>query len=130
MSRRTTSRRSAATRDSKPVLYQLPWREGRNPFPPLNVLSADELEHNHSATLTIRPGADLALTKTASAATVDQAAAISYTVTATNNGPASASNVQIVDRLPAAVDTGATITSTPSSQGMTLEGNDSPERKT
>ena len=70
-----------------------------------------------SATLTIRPGADLALTKTASAATVDQAAAISYTVTATNNGPASAANVQIVDRLPAAIDTGATITSTPSSGG-------------
>ena len=66
-----------------------------------------------SATLTIRPGADLSLAKTASAATVDQAAAISYTVTATNNGPASATNVQIVDRLPAAIDTGATITSTP-----------------
>ena len=70
-----------------------------------------------SATLTIRPGADLALTKTASATTVDQAAAISYTVTATNNGPASAANVQIVDRLPAAIDTGATITSTPSAGG-------------
>ena len=70
-----------------------------------------------SATLTIRPGADLSLAKTASAATVDQAAAISYTVTATNNGPASATNVQIVDRLPAAIDTGATITSTPSSGG-------------
>jgi uncharacterized repeat protein (TIGR01451 family) len=70
-----------------------------------------------NATLTIRPGADLSLTKTASAATVDQAAAISYTVTATNNGPASATNVQLVDRLPAAIDTGATITSTPSSGG-------------
>jgi len=70
-----------------------------------------------SATLTIRPGADLSLTKTASAATADQAAAISYTLTATNNGPASATNVQIVDRLPAAIDTGQTITSTPSSGG-------------
>ncbi|MEI6689546.1 MAG: hypothetical protein WCN97_09355 [Thermoleophilia bacterium] len=70
-----------------------------------------------SATLTIRPGADLAITKTASAATVDLAAPISYTLTATNNGPASATNVQIVDRLPAAIDTGATITSTPSTGG-------------
>jgi uncharacterized repeat protein (TIGR01451 family) len=70
-----------------------------------------------SATLTIRPGADLAITKTASAATVDLAAPISYTVTATNNGPASATNVQIVDRLPAAIDTAATITSTPSAGG-------------
>ena len=75
------------------------------------------LPASDSATLTIRPGADLSLTKTASATTVDQAAAISYTVTATNNGPASATNVQIVDRLPAAIDTGQTITSTPSLGG-------------
>lgn len=70
-----------------------------------------------SANLTIRPGADLAVTKTASAAVVDQAAALSYTITATNSGPASATNVQIVDRLPAAIDLSATITSTPSSGG-------------
>ena len=70
-----------------------------------------------SATLTIRPGADLAITKTASAATVDQNAAVSYTLTSTNNGPASATNVQIVDRLPAAIDTSQTVTSTPSSGG-------------
>ena len=70
-----------------------------------------------TATLTVRPGADISTTKTASAATVDQGAAISYTVTAANAGPATATNVQIVDRLPAAFDTGATITTTPSSGG-------------
>lgn len=70
-----------------------------------------------TASLTIRPGADLSLAKTAAAATVDQNAAIGYTLTATNNGPASALNVQIVDRLPAAIDTGQTITATPSTGG-------------
>jgi len=63
-----------------------------------------------TAMLTIRPEADLSLVKTASVATVDQNAAVSYTLTATNNGPSAAANVQIVDRLPAAIDTSATIT--------------------
>lgn len=70
-----------------------------------------------TATLTIRPGADLAITKTASAPTVGEGGGIAYTVTMTNNGPASATNVQIVDRLPAAIDTAATITITPSTGG-------------
>lgn len=72
-----------------------------------------------AASLTIRPGADLALAKTVTTATpgiVDQNAAVSYTVTATNNGPASATNVQIVDRLPAAISTSG-LTITPSSGG-------------
>lgn len=72
-----------------------------------------------TATLTVRPGADLSLDKTATTATagiVDQNAAISYTLTATNNGPAAATNVQIVDRLPAAVSTSG-LTITPSSGG-------------
>jgi len=50
MSRRTTSRR----RDGgKPGIAQLPWQKIRNPFPPLEVLSADELEHIHDASLRI-----------------------------------------------------------------------------
>ena len=53
MARRTTSRRRDAQRDGKPTLNQLPWRDVRNPFPPLEVLSADELEHIHEASLTI-----------------------------------------------------------------------------
>ena len=58
-----------------------------------------------TATLTIRPGADLALTKTVSAATVaPQPGSVTYTLTLTNNGPADASAVRVVDRLPAAVD--------------------------
>jgi len=53
MNRRTTSRRRDAARDSKPRLNQLPWQEVRNPFPPLEVLSKDELEHIHTASLDI-----------------------------------------------------------------------------
>ncbi len=75
-----------------------------------------------TATLTVRPGADLSLTKTASAADVAQGGAISYTLTATNNGPASATNVQIADRLPVAFDITSLVT-TPSSGGAcTLSG--------
>ncbi len=60
-----------------------------------------------TATLTIRPGADLALTKAVSAATVAESGSVTYTLTAVNNGPATASNVRVVDRLPYAVDTSA-----------------------
>ena len=57
-----------------------------------------------TATLTIRPGADLALTKAVSAATVGTSGSVTYTLTVVNNGPAAASNVRAVDRLPDAVD--------------------------
>ena len=60
-----------------------------------------------TATLTIRPGADLALTKAVSAATVAESGSVTYTLAAVNNGPATASNVRVVDRLPYAVDTSA-----------------------
>lgn len=60
-----------------------------------------------TATLTIRPGADLALTKAVSAATVGTSGSVTYTLTVVNNGPAAASNVRAVDRLPDAVDVGS-----------------------
>jgi len=53
MARRSTSRRRDAGRASKPILNQLPWREVRNPFPPVEVLSADQLEHIHNSSLTV-----------------------------------------------------------------------------
>ncbi len=53
MSRRSTSRRRDAGRDRVAAPQQLPWREVRNPFPPIKVLSDDELEHIHNASLTI-----------------------------------------------------------------------------
>ncbi len=62
-----------------------------------------------TATLTIKPIADLELTKTASATTIDQGGPVTYTVTSTNNGPGTATNVQIVDRLPAAFNAGTAV---------------------
>ena len=68
------------------------------------------------ADLTIRPDADLSIVKAASVATVDQNAPITYTVTATNKGPQSAENLQIVDQLPAAI-TSTGLTFDPGSDG-------------
>lgn len=60
-----------------------------------------------TAPITIRPGADLALVKTVSADAVAEGGSVTYTLTATNNGPATASNMKVVDRLPAAVNEGS-----------------------
>ena len=75
-----------------------------------------------TATLTIRPGADLALTKSANVEAVGQNQPVTYTLGVTNNGPASASNVRVVDRLPAAIDP-TTVTTDPAlGSGCTLSG--------
>jgi uncharacterized repeat protein (TIGR01451 family) len=74
-----------------------------------------------TASLTIRPGADVALAKTANVATAAQGQSVTYTLVATNNGSASASNVQVVDRLPAAIDP-ATVTITPTAGTCTTPG--------
>ncbi len=75
-----------------------------------------------TANLTVRPGADLSLTKTASAADVAQGGAISYTLTTTNNGPASATNVQIADRLPVAFDISSLATNPSTGGACSLNG--------
>jgi uncharacterized repeat protein (TIGR01451 family) len=62
-----------------------------------------------TANLTIKPIADLSLAKSATVTTADQGAPIGYTVTSTNDGPGSATNVQIVDRLPAAINAAAAV---------------------
>lgn len=54
-----------------------------------------------TATTSIINQANLAVTKTASPGTVDTGAIITYTITVTNNGPNSASNVTLTDNLPA-----------------------------
>ena len=75
-----------------------------------------------TANLTVRPGADLSLTKTASAADVAQGGAISYTLTTTNNGPASATNVQITDRLPVAFNISSLVTAPSGGGACSLNG--------
>ena len=69
-----------------------------------------------TAPLTIRPATDLSISKTTSVEVAQQGDAVSWTVTASNDGAASATNLQIVDRLPVAVDT-ASVVATPSSGG-------------
>jgi uncharacterized repeat protein (TIGR01451 family) len=69
-----------------------------------------------TAAVEVRPLADMELTKSASVAVANPGDPITYTLTATNNGAGSASSVQIVDSLPAAIDTGSVV-ATPSAGG-------------
>jgi uncharacterized repeat protein (TIGR01451 family) len=75
-----------------------------------------------TAPLTIRPATDLSIVKTTSVEVAQQGEAVSWTVTASNDGAASATNLQIVDRLPVAVDT-ASVVATPSSGGICTRTN-------
>lgn len=75
-----------------------------------------------TAPLTIRPATDLSISKTTSVDVAQQGDAVSWTVTASNDGAASATNLQIVDRLPVAVDT-ASVVATPSSGGSCTRTN-------
>ena len=75
-----------------------------------------------TAPLTIRPATDLSIAKTTSLEVAQQGEAMSWTVTASNDGAASATNLQIVDRLPVAVDT-ASVVATPSSGGTCTRTN-------
>jgi uncharacterized repeat protein (TIGR01451 family) len=75
-----------------------------------------------TAPLTIRPATDLSIAKTTSLEVAQQGDAVSWTVTASNDGAASATNLQIVDQLPLAVDR-ATVVATPSSGGTCTQTN-------
>ena len=75
-----------------------------------------------TAPLTIRPATDLSIVKTTSLDVAQQGEAMSWTVTASNDGAAPATNLQIVDRLPVAVDT-ASVVATPSSGGTCTQTN-------
>ena len=49
---RRSSKRHAGGR-TKGALHQLPWRRVRNPFPPIDILSADQIEHIHMSSLRV-----------------------------------------------------------------------------
>ena len=70
-----------------------------------------------TAAVAVRPLADLALTKSASLTVANPGDPITYTLTATNNGPGAASNVQVQDSLPDAIDAGSAV-ATPSAGGV------------
>lgn len=75
-----------------------------------------------TAPLTIRPATDLSISKTTSVEVAQQGDAVSWTVTASNDGAASATNLQIVDRLPVAVDA-STVVATASGSGTCARTN-------
>lgn len=60
----------------------------------------DASNNSQSESTTVSAGADIALGKSASPASVSAGGLLSYTLTATNNGPDAASNLTITDNLP------------------------------
>jgi uncharacterized repeat protein (TIGR01451 family) len=66
--------------------------------------------------------ADMAITKTGAPNPVTEGSPLTYTLVVTNNGPASATNVAVMDTLPSVV-TYLSSTVTPSSQGSCSEAN-------
>jgi len=76
---------------------------------------ADEAELvSSTTTTTVNPRVDLQITKTDSIDPVSRGGVLTYTLEVTNNGPSGATNVEIVDTLPAGVTfvsaTGGTVT--------------------
>uniref|UniRef100_A0A6J5Z5M7 Unannotated protein n=1 Tax=freshwater metagenome TaxID=449393 RepID=A0A6J5Z5M7_9ZZZZ len=69
-----------------------------------------------NSSVDINPIADLSLTKTADVSSAGFGDPVSYTLTATNSGPDSATNVEIVDTLPPGIDAASAV-ATPSSSG-------------
>jgi uncharacterized repeat protein (TIGR01451 family) len=72
-----------------------------------SAVTSDPNAANSSATANVTVGtgtsADVSITKTASPTPVNQGNLLTYTLTATNNGPASATNVVVIDTLPSSL---------------------------
>jgi len=64
----------------------------------------NEADNEASYTLNVEGAADLVLTKTASSPTVTAGGALTYTITARNDGPGAAENLVLTDLVPASFD--------------------------
>lgn len=86
----------------------------------LGAFQNDDLgSSSGSAYVFVTPLADLVVTKTDSADPVGIGASFAYTITVTNNGPSTSTNVLVTDTLPAEV---SFVTSTPGSPTCTESG--------
>ena len=74
--------------------------------------------NNASATTTVNPAADLAITKTAAPNPAQLNQNVTFTITVTNNGPSSATGVSVTDTLTA----GLTLVGTPTTSQGTCSG--------
>src|SRR5207253_11485919 len=77
------------------------------------ILAPNPADNSATAATTVNPAADLSLTKTDSPDPVPAGQLLTYTLTAQNAGPSSATGVQVTDNLPA----GVTFDSATPSQG-------------
>ena len=64
------------------------------------VFDPDLSNNTDSVTVGVPPEADLAITKTATPNPVEAGAELTYTLTVTNNGPNTATDVEVIDDLP------------------------------
>jgi uncharacterized repeat protein (TIGR01451 family) len=72
----------------------------------VNSRTSDPAPENNAAdaTVTVLPAADIGIIKAASADTVNQGASLSWTIEARNSGPATATQLRLVDKLPPNVE--------------------------
>ncbi|MBO9534382.1 MAG: DUF11 domain-containing protein [Solirubrobacteraceae bacterium] len=76
-----------------------------------NELDPNPLNNAATANTAINPAADLVLTKSVNTAGANIGDTLTYTLTATNNGPATATGVTVTDNLPAGLNPGTVTTS-------------------
>jgi uncharacterized repeat protein (TIGR01451 family) len=85
-----------------------------------SVLDSDASNNSSTQTTTVIQSADLKISKTATPASPAVGGAFNYTVTVTNDGPSTATNVQVTDRLPPVTDVLVNSPSITTSQGSAV----------
>ncbi len=82
-----------------------------------SILDSDASNNSSTQTTTVIQSADLRLSKTSTPTSPAVGGAFNYTITVTNDGPSTATNVQVTDRLPPVTDVLVNSLSITTSQG-------------
>jgi uncharacterized repeat protein (TIGR01451 family) len=85
-----------------------------------STLDTDSSNNSATQTTTVTPSADLKLSKTSTPASPSVGGNFTYTITVTNDGPSTATNVQVTDRLPPVTDVLVNAPSITTSQGSAV----------